>query len=425
MPDFNIVTLFPEFFTSPLQTGLLGKALDSGLFTLQFRNPRDFAENRHGHIDDAPYGGGPGMIMQAKPILKAVRSLATPGRAILLSPAGRRLDPRLCQEFASERSLTLICGRYEGIDARISRLLPLEEISVSDVVLNGGEAAALMLIEAVARFVPGFLGKEDSAREESFSSGLLEYDQYTRPEIYENMPVPEILLSGNHGRIKTWRKQNALAKTLRARPDLLRTCPLGKADSEFLADLPRTRPGRNISFCLVHYPVNLENGRVGVSSLTNLDIHDIARISRSYGLARFYVLTPLADQLDLLRQILRHWHGDSDRARALELVKPVANFEEMNEAAVAFHGCRPKYIASSAQWPAGKKVAPPCTPADILHISVKEPVIICLGTARGLARQALASCDAQLRPIRFINENHLSVRSAAAIIADRILGDFN
>ena len=425
MPDFNIVTLFPEFFASPLQIGLLGKALSKGLFTCRFRNPRDFSDNRHRHIDDAPYGGGPGMIMQAEPVLRACRDLREPGRMILLSPAGRLLDSELCRELAAERALTLICGRYEGIDARISELLPVEEISVSNVVLNGGEAAALLLIEAVARFVPGFLGRQESASEESFSAHLLEYAQYTRPELCENLAVPDTLLTGNHERIRIWRRQEALARTLATRLDLLAGCQLDKADAKFLASLPRTRPGRNISFCLMHYPVNLEKGRIGVSSLTNLDIHDIARISRSYGLARFYVLTPLVDQLELLRQILKHWQGDSDRARALELVCPVATFEEMNAAATAFHGCRPKYVASSAQWPEKKNAPPPLAPADILKMSAKEPVVICLGTARGLGREVLDLCDAQLRPIRFLNENHLSVRSAAAIIADRILGDFN
>ncbi len=425
MPNFNLVTLFPEFFASPLDTGLLAKARKKGLISFDFRNPRDFSENKHRHVDDAPYGGGPGMVIQAGPVIRAVKSLANPGRIISLSPGGRPLTHSLCHELAQERNLTLICGRYEGIDCRINQLLPLEEISAGDVVLNGGEAAALMLIEAVSRLGPGFLGDAESAAEDSFTGSLLEYEQFTRPEVLDDVAVPEVLLSGNHAEIAMWRKKNALARTFRMRHDLLDDYRLTRKEAEWLGEIPFTRAGRNISFCLMHYPVRLEAGRSGTSSLTNLDIHDIARISRSYGLARFYVLTPLADQLEILRQIMAHWQGDTDRARALELVYPVANFDEMNAAAIELHGCRPRYIASSAQWPEGKREPAPLSPADILEISRASPVVICLGTGRGLDRQALKMCDGQLRPIRFLNENHLSVRSAAAILADRILGDFN
>lgn len=427
MINFHLVSLFPGFFDSPLATGLLARARANGLIDFSFHNPRDFSQSRHRHVDDSPYGGGAGMVIQAKPVAAATRSIGTPGRIISLTPAGRPLSQQLARELARESDITLICGRYEGIDARLGETLLLEEISIGDLVLNGGETAALALIESVARFLPGFLGKEESAENESFASGLLEHPHFTRPEIYDGIPVPPVLLSGDHRKIARWRRDEALKRTLRIRPDLLDRAPLDKADAEALGELARTRAGRNLSFCLLHYPVKLGDGRTGVSSLTNLDIHDIARISRSYGMAAFYVLTPLREQLDLLRGILEHWINgtDSDRARALALVKPVASFAEMKSVATRLHGVLPEFIAASAQWPAMKKAPLPLTPAEVLARCRRGPVVICLGTARGLSRQALAQCGAQIRPLRFLSDNHLPVRSAAAILADRILGDYN
>lgn len=424
MPHFHIVTLFPEFFDSPLAVGLLARAVNAGLVAFSFHNPRDFSHDKHRHVDDAPYGGGPGMVMRLQPVADAIRAIAAPGRLLCLTPAGRPLTAARARELAREDNLTLICGRYEGIDARLAALFPLEETSIGDIVLNGGETAALAVIESVCRFVSGFMGKDESASEESFANGLLEYPQYTRPESASGLNVPPILLNGHHARITAWRRQQALAKTLEQRPAMLDTAPLAKTDAAALAAMPRLCPGRNLSFCLCHYPVKLENNRVGVSSLTNLDIHDIARISRSYGMGPFYVLTPLADQLALLRRILDHWlHGkDTDRARALALVQPVASFEEMDRRARELRGVAPIYLAASAQWPQSPE--PPLTPVAVRALLRGRPVVICLGTARGLGPDALARCQGQLRPLRFLSDNHLSVRGAAAILADRILGDF-
>ncbi len=424
MPHFHIVTLFPQFFDSPLQTGMLARARERGLLTFSFHNPRDFSQDRHGRVDDAPYGGGPGMVMAVQPVASALERIGNPGKMICLSPAGRPLTAAFAASLAMEANLTLICGRYEGLDARLLKLFPMDEVSVGDAVLNGGETAALAVIESVSRFVPGFLGKDDSAADESFADGLLEYPQFTRPKNAAGLETPEILLSGHHARIAAWRRCQALARTLRTRPQMLNEAPLTQKDAAALAEMPLQRPGRNLGFCLFHYPVRLEKGRIGVSSLTNLDIHDIARISRSYGMGTFYALTPLEDQLALLRAILSHWLDGpaTDRSRALRLVQPVASFEEMDKLAFAAHGAAPFYLAASAHWPKGK--GPALTPGAVRGILRDRPVIICLGTARGLAPEVIDRCEGQLRPLRFLSDNHLSVRSAAAIIADRILGDF-
>ena len=434
MPRFHIVTLFPEFFESPLSTALMGRAREAGIVDCSFHDPRQFSTDKHRHVDDRPYGGGPGMVMQGEPLARALRSIERPGRMLFMAPGGRPLTQNMVRELAREDDLTIVCGRYEGIDARLLQLFPLEPVSVGDIVLNGGESAAISVLEAVSRLMPGFMGKEESGDDESFSHGLLEYPHYTRPENLEGLTVPEVLQSGDHARIANWRRQESVRATLRMRPEMLNEAPLYREDVQTLADTPRERPGRNLSFCLVHYPVSLGPKKIGASSLTNLDIHDIARISRSYAMGSFYPVTPLRDQLRVLEEILRHWTrgpggvGNADRAQALGLVQPATSLEEAVAHMTAQHGTRPRLVASSAVWPAkGKASKPesmPMTPRDVRRWCDQGPVMLCLGTAQGLAPEVLEQCEGTLRPVRFLGYNHLSVRSAAAILADRILGDY-
>ncbi|MFT3958363.1 MAG: tRNA (guanosine(37)-N1)-methyltransferase TrmD [Desulfovibrio sp.] len=434
MPRFHLVTLFPEFFESPLSTALMGRAREAGIVECSLHDPRQFSTDKHRHVDDRPYGGGPGMVMQGEPLARALRSIERPGRMLFMAPGGRPLTQDMVRDLAREEDLTIVCGRYEGIDARLLQLFPLEPVSVGDIVLNGGESAALSVLEAVARLMPGFMGKEESGDDESFSHGLLEYPHYTRPESLEGLPVPEVLQSGDHARIAQWRRQESVRATLRMRPEMLNEAPLYREDVQTLAETPRDRPGRNLSFCLVHYPVSLGPKKIGASSLTNLDIHDIARISRSYAMGSFYPVTPLRDQLRVLEEILRHWTrgpggtGNADRAQALGLVQPATSLEEAVAHMTAQHGTRPRLVASSAVWPAkGKASQPgrmPMTPRDVRRWCDQGPVMLCLGTAQGLAPEVLEQCEGTLRPVRFLGYNHLSVRSAAAILADRILGDY-
>ena len=434
MPRFHLVTLFPEFFESPLSTALMGRAREAGIVECSLHDPRQFSTDKHRHVDDRPYGGGPGMVMQGEPLARALRSIERPGRMLFMAPGGRPLTQDMVRDLAREKDLTIVCGRYEGIDARLLQLFPLEPVSVGDIVLNGGESAALSVLEAVARLIPGFMGKEESGDDESFSHGLLEYPHYTRPESLEGLSVPEVLQSGDHARIAQWRRQESVRATLRMRPEMLNEAPLYREDVQTLAETPRDRPGRNLSFCLVHYPVSLGPKKIGASSLTNLDIHDIARISRSYAMGSFYPVTPLRDQLRVLEEILRHWTrgpggvGNADRAQALGLVQPATSLEEAVAHMTAQHGTRPRLVASSAVWPAkGKASQPgrmPMTPRDVRRWCDQGPVMLCLGTAQGLAPEVLEQCEGTLRPVRFLGYNHLSVRSAAAILADRILGDY-
>ena len=422
--QFTLLSIFPEFFDSFLSCGLFAKALESGVVTVDRINPRDFAEDRHHTVDDRPYGGGPGMVMALPTLCAALRSLPRPGRILMLSPAGRRFDQKLAAELAGEAALTLICGRYEGIDARIFELFDIMPVSAGDFVLSGGESAATCLMEAVARLVPGFMGKEASADEESFASGLLEYPQYTRPEVFEGLPVPPELLSGHHAAIAAWRRHRSLETTLARRPDLFDTTCLTEDDAIFLRGQPRKRSGRNMHLGLVHGPVLLKDGRVGTVSLTNLDIHDIARISRTYGLGGFEVVSPLRDQLTLAGRILEHWRtgpgrrANPDRTEALSLVRLHEGLDAALAAVSADHGQPATLVATSARGPATLSFA-----AAREWIATR-PVLVVLGTGHGLAEEVLARADGVLPPLRPFSEyNHLSVRAAAGILTDRLLGD--
>ncbi len=229
---FDIITLFPDLFTSFLSESLMAKAIEKGLVEVRLTTPRDFAPDRHRTADDRPYGGGPGMVLKPEPMAAAIEAASAGGVRpwrIYLSPSGSRLDQAKVAELAGRERLLLICGRYEGLDQRVIDLLVDEEISIGDYVVNGGEVPAMALAEAVSRLVPGFMGKAESADEESHSSGLLEYPHYTRPPEFRGLGVPEALLSGHHRDVAEWRLKAALERTLVQRPELLAKAPLSGA----------------------------------------------------------------------------------------------------------------------------------------------------------------------------------------------------
>lgn len=220
----DILTLFPEMFEDFCSASIVGRAVQRGLVEIHRTNIRDFAPDKYGSVDDSPFGGGPGMVLTCGPVfdaVAAVRQQATPpGKVVLLTPQGRPMDQELVRELAAEQRLILIAGHYEGFDERIRLALADVEVSLGDFVLSGGEPAAMALIDAAVRLLPGALGKDESIVEESFAEGLLEYPQYTRPRVYEGMEVPEILLGGDHAKIAEWRLEQAKLRTRQRRPDL-------------------------------------------------------------------------------------------------------------------------------------------------------------------------------------------------------------
>jgi tRNA (guanine37-N1)-methyltransferase len=221
----DIITLFPEMFAGPFDASIIARAREAGVLQIELHNPRDHTHDKHHVVDDYAYGGGPGMVMKPEPLFEAVEAVRTlsepPGRVVLLTPQGRLLNHRVAEELAAEQRLILICGHYEGVDERVREHLVDDEISIGDYVLSGGEPAAIVVVDAVARHQPGVLGSDASLEEESHAQGLLEYPQYTRPAVYRDMAIPEVLLSGHHAEIAKWRRRQSVLRTARRRPDLL------------------------------------------------------------------------------------------------------------------------------------------------------------------------------------------------------------
>ena len=236
----DILTVFPEMFESVFAASILGRAREQGLLDIRLTDIRPFSAARHKNTDDYPFGGGAGMVMTAQPIMDAMAAVSAslPGaRRIYLGPRGKKLTTQLARELAREPALILLCGHYEGVDQRALDACVDEEISIGDYILTGGELAAMVLTDCVARFSPGVLGSSESPEEESFSDGLLEYPQYTRPRDLNGRSVPEVLLNGDHAKIAAWRRRESLRATLRFRPDLLETADLSPADLKILKEL--------------------------------------------------------------------------------------------------------------------------------------------------------------------------------------------
>jgi tRNA (guanine37-N1)-methyltransferase len=237
---FDLLTLFPGMFSGPFSESIIKNAVDKGLVEISLHTIRDFACDKHRVTDDYPYGGGAGMVMKVEPLtacLESVKVARPLSKVILTTPGGRPLNQSLAQELAAEEGLIIICGRYEGVDERVREMFVDMEVSIGDFVLTGGEPAAIVLVDAVSRLIPGVLGSSESALDDSFCNGLLEYPQYTRPPEFRGLPVPSVLLSGNHSEIKRWRRRESLRRTFLMRPELLDTAVLTDEDKLFIRTL--------------------------------------------------------------------------------------------------------------------------------------------------------------------------------------------
>jgi len=408
---FDIVTLFPEMFESFTNCSILKRAINKGLIEVHFHNPREFATDKHRTVDDYPYGGGGGMLLRVEPFWRAIKSVPGNPYRILLSPQGRLFNQDVAKELVKRGHILLICGHYEGIDERITELVD-EEISIGDYVLTGGELPAMVLVDAVTRLIPGALGCEDSPKRDSFYDGILDFPHYTKPREFEGLKVPEVLLSGNHEEVERWRRREALRRTFQRRPELVDKISLRKYMEK----------GTYVG--LVHYPVYNQHREVITTTVANLDIHDISRCCRTYGVKVFYIITPIEAQRETVKRIVRHWTEgvgsklNPDRREALERVKVSPSVEETVRRIEEREKAEPIVIATSAR-PSSKMISFRDLKWRILL--EERPLLLLFGTGWGLTEEVKSWSDGLLEPIEWKGDyNHLSVRAAVAIILDRL-----
>jgi tRNA (guanine37-N1)-methyltransferase len=426
---FDILTIFPEFFESPFSLGIFKKASEKGIVELKTHDIRDYTEDRHRTVDDSPYGGGGGMLMKPGPIGRAVENAKRNGSnplVILTTPAGEIFTDETARELSGYDQLIIICGRYEGIDERVREIYVDREISIGDYVLSGGEYAAAVIVDSVARFIPGFLGNVSSPESDSFKDWLLEYPQYTRPEEYMGRKIPEVLLSGNHKEIDEWRRRESVKRTYLRRPELLDRARLTLDDITALNDLKKaSRPDFKAYIALVHYPVYNNRLTVITTAFTNLDVHDISRAGKTYGIEKFYLVQPNPEQQRLAERVLRHWtEGEGpalnkSRAEAMEFVEISDSLGDAVSDIEKIEGRKPVIVVTDAR-PRNNMIGYGEL-RDLMAGEDSGPFLLVFGTGWGLSEEIMQGADYTLKPVSgYTGYNHLSVRSAAAIILDRL-----
>jgi tRNA (guanine37-N1)-methyltransferase len=427
---YDILTIFPEFFESPFSFGILKKAQEKGLLDIQTHDIREHTEDKHKTVDDTPYGGGGGMLMKIAPLASAIEDIKNTSRkslVVLTTPDGEKFSDKMARELADYEQIIIVCGRYEGVDERIRELYVDREISIGDYVLSGGENAASVIVESVSRFIPGVLGNELSSQNDSFKEGLLEYPQYTRPEEFKGSKVPDVLLSGNHGEIDEWRRKESIKRTFKKRPDMLDNAILKNEDIEVIKKLKETdSPTFKLYIALIHYPVYNNRFKIITTAFTNLDVHDIARSAVTYGVKSFYLVQPNLEQQKLVNRVLKHWtegEGASfnkSRSEALNLVALRNTLEDVALEIEEIEGEKPVTIVTDAR--SADNMIGFEGLRELIFSEEQKPYLLLLGTGWGLAQEIMERADYRLKPVSgYTNYNHLSVRSAAAIILDRLL----
>ncbi|MGE0010028.1 MAG: tRNA (guanosine(37)-N1)-methyltransferase TrmD [Candidatus Babeliales bacterium] len=426
----SIVSLFPELYKPFLSTSLLERASDNKLVDIQITSLFSFSAAKV-RVDGPAFGHGAGMVLKPEVIERAVEDTQKErGKAfkVFFSPHGTKLDQNVLATIkdkvqASDNHLMLIPARYEGIDARAEAEYADMIISIGDYVLMGGDVPAMVLLEGLLRLIPGVVGKQESVEYESFSGPFVDWPAYTAPVEWHGNIVPEVLRSGNHKAIEEWRTQEAAKRTMIGHFDWLRTQKLTDVQKKIAY---KQIPSHYVA--LMHTDVRLPHDQVGTSSVTTYDIHDIARSSRTYDLKNYFIVTPLIDQQKIVQKLLDFWSSDigidynPQRHGAVSRVKLVPELTDAIEAIEAQEGKKPLVIGTSArkQDAVGKQISF----HDQGYVwSQDRPVLLLLGTAQGLSQEIIDRCDYVLSPIDgFSDFNHLSVRSAAAIIFDRWLG---
>lgn len=428
MKTYNVLTIFPEMITSAFSQGVLSRGIEEGLIAVNPVFLREYTHDRHRTTDDYQYGGGVGLVMKPEPIVEAVRDIKSRGetRVILMDPRGRKFTQKDAERLSQYDSLTFLCGRYEGYDERVRQLVVDEELSIGDFVLSGGEFAAMTMIDSIARLIPGVLGDEDSIVEESFTSGLLEYPHYTRPAEYEGLTVPEVLTSGHHGQIDDWRLRESLRLTSIHRPDLLRKAELSPKALKMLKELnAEPKPEQNIYVALMHYPMYDKQKDIVATSVTNIDLHDISRSCATFGVKRYFVVTPLAAQQEICNRVFRHWREgfgatyNANRKEAFDGTVVKSSLMETLREIEKREGKPPKIVATTA-----RKNRSNIGFRALADVSRNDPILILFGTGWGFTDDIFRLSDYVLEPVQGAGAfNHLSVRSAVAIILDRLTGN--
>ena len=425
---FNVLAVFREIFRTPLKYGILSKAIKTNKVTVNLYSYSDFLKNNE-RLDDGQYGGSSGMIIAYD---KASRAIDTIKRnnpktlIIFLTPKGQPLNNKLVSRLAKAKNLTLVCGRYEGFDQRLIDNYADIELSVGDYVMSGGEIAALTVIDSVSRMVDGVVGKKESVKKDTFQNSLLKNPVYTRPVVFKKKKVPKVLISGNHTRIKKFNRDSSLIETLKKREDLLEDAHLDITEREELKEIKAQGIKSNLYLALVHHPINNINGEVIKTSLTNLDIQDIARSCKTYGIQKYFITHPVKEQRALAESVLNYWDNNQNKRNknskhnAMELIEIKKNINEAIRSIKLTHKKRPKIVATDA------RIMHNMVNYSQLRDVIKAdsgPFLFLFGTGWGLTKEVLDSADYIVKPVGSYHQyNHLSVRSAVAIVLDRLFG---
>ncbi|MBD3273091.1 tRNA (guanosine(37)-N1)-methyltransferase TrmD [Candidatus Dependentiae bacterium] len=441
----SIITVFPDIYESFLKLSLIGRAIEKKIIDVKLIRFSDMCEPKV-RIDNPACGPGAGMVIKPEVIQKAIQKSEREwgkGFKIFFSPQGERLEQPLLKKLAQkfflkessqrvetkEDHIILVCARYEGIDQRVEDFYADLILSIGDYVVMGGDLPAQVFLESFLRLVPGVVGKFESVEKESFSGPFLDYPTYSLPKEWNGLKVPEILLSGNHAEIEKFRKKQAAKKTVLNRFDWFRSSNPKKEEIELAKEfIP------NHYVALMHTQVLVQDNKEGNTSITSLDIHDIARSSATYGIKNYFVVSQLKDQQNILKSFMEFWLSDEgkeynlSRFEAVKRIIPAFNFEDVFNKIKEKEGVEPIIITTSAKADNSKNIRPKIIDYSCQKeiFKKKRPVLFLFGTGKGLSYSILEKSDYLLLPVNgMTNYNHLSVRSAVAIILDRWLGLFN
>ncbi len=415
----TIVTAFPEFFENFLSTSMIGRGVKNGLLRVDVLDLRSFGLGNYRQIDDYAFGGGGGMVLLPEVLEKALDSLressGKQGYVVYPSPQGDLFSQEIVETLAAQEHVILFCGHYEGLDERFVSRFVDREISMGDFVLTGGEIPAMAIIDAMARLVPGVVGKETAVVEDSFFRGMLDHPHYTRPAEWADVKAPEELLSGDAAAIESWRRNAAVERTLSRRPDLIARANI------------RPYLLKGVYVALVHFPVLDRRGEKSTAAVTGLDLSDISRSCKTYGVDRFLVTTPLASQRELVKTMVRHWTEgggakvNPERADAFRLLKLFASIARCVEWIEKREKEPPLLVGTTARKRSG---AFHWIEAKRRMLREKKPLLLIFGTGSGLHEELLAECSMVLEPLSGGDGeyNHLSVRTAAGAVLDRFFG---